>query len=76
MLVDGLWLAHAVEMFGLLGGGKRDGDLAGLSSSRLAVLPFTTHVGWTPPNRGVLTRADLLLPTITEFLDTPPPEAN
>jgi pimeloyl-ACP methyl ester carboxylesterase len=72
---DGLRLAHAVEMFGLLGGGKQDGDQAGLSSSRLAVLPFTTHVGWAPPNRGILTRADLLLPMITEFLDAPPPAA-
>lgn len=68
---DGLRLAHAVEMFGLLGGGKGDGDLAGVSSSRLAVLPFTTHVGWAPPNRGILTRVDLLLPMITEFLDAP-----
>jgi pimeloyl-ACP methyl ester carboxylesterase len=68
---DGLRLAHAVEMFGLLGGGKTDGDLAGLSSSRLAVLPFTTHVGWAPPNRGILTRVDLLLPMVTEFLDSP-----
>jgi pimeloyl-ACP methyl ester carboxylesterase len=68
---DGLRLAHAVEMFGLLGGGQKDGDLAGVSSSRLAVLPFTTHVGWAPPNRGILTRTDLLLPMITEFLDTP-----
>jgi pimeloyl-ACP methyl ester carboxylesterase len=72
---DGLRLAHAVEMFGLLGGGKKDGDLAGLSSSRLAALPFTTHVGWAPPNRGVLTRVDLLLPMITEFLDAPTPAA-
>lgn len=68
---DGLRLAHAVEMFGLLGGGKGDGDLSGVSSSRLAVLPFTTHVGWAPPNRGILTRVDLLLPMITEFLDAP-----
>jgi pimeloyl-ACP methyl ester carboxylesterase len=72
---DGLRLAHAVEMFGLLGGGKRDGDLAGLSSSRLATLPFTTHVGWAPPNRGILTRVDLLLPMVTEFLDAPMPAA-
>ncbi len=72
---DGLRLAHAVEMFSLLGGGKRDGDLAGVSSSRLAALPFTTHVGWAPPNRGILTRADLLLPMITEFLDAPLPES-
>jgi hypothetical protein len=72
---DGLRLAHAVEMFGLLGGGKGDGDLTGLSSSRLAALPFTTHVGWAPPNRGILTRADLLVPMITEFLDAPMPAA-
>ena len=72
---DGLRLAHVVEMFGLLGGGKKDGDLAGLSSSRLAVLPFTTHVGWAPPNRGILTRTDLLLPMLTEFLDAPLPVA-
>jgi len=71
---DGLRLAHAVEMFNLLGGGKKDGDLAGPSSSRLTVLPFTTHVGWAPPNRGILTRTDLLLPMITEFLDAPMPE--
>jgi pimeloyl-ACP methyl ester carboxylesterase len=71
---DGLRLAHAMEMFSLLGGGKKDGDLAGLSSSRLAVLPFTTHVGWAPPNRGILTRTDLLLPIIMEFLDAPMPE--
>jgi pimeloyl-ACP methyl ester carboxylesterase len=71
---DGLRLAHAVEMFGLLGGGKRDGDLAGVSPSRLAVLPFTTHTGWAPPNRGILSRADLLAPMISEFLDAPLPE--
>jgi pimeloyl-ACP methyl ester carboxylesterase len=71
---DGLRLAHAVEMFGLLGGGKGDGDLTGLSSSRLAIAPFTTHVGWAPPNRGILTRTDILLPMITEFLDAPLPE--
>jgi pimeloyl-ACP methyl ester carboxylesterase len=72
---DGLRLAHAVEMFGLLGGGQKDGDLAGLSSSRLAVLPFTTHVGWAPPNRGILTRTELLQPIITEFLAASQPAA-
>ncbi len=66
---DGLRLAHAVEMFGLLGGGKADGDLAGRPPSQLAVLPGTTHVGWAPPNRGIMTRTELLLPMITEFLD-------
>lgn len=72
---DGLRLAHAVEMFGLLGGGKADGDLAGRPPSQLAVLPNTTHVGWAPPNRGITTRTDLLLPIINEFLDAPMPDA-
>lgn len=72
---DGLRLAHAVEMFEMLGGGKADGDLAGRPPSQLAVLPNTTHVGWAPPNRGITTRSDLLLPMITEFLDAPAPAA-
>lgn len=42
---DSLSPVHASEMFALLGGGKRDGGLEceGLSRSRLAVLPRTTH---------------------------------
>jgi pimeloyl-ACP methyl ester carboxylesterase len=37
--------AHAVEMFGLLGGGRRDGgwDGSGRPTSRLAILPGLTH---------------------------------
>ncbi len=37
--------AHAVEFFGLLGGGKKDTgwDGAGMSNARLAILPGTTH---------------------------------
>jgi len=37
--------SHAVEMFGLLGGGKRDGgwDGSGRPKSRLAILPGVTH---------------------------------
>ena len=68
---DGLRLAHAVEFFGLLGGGQVDGDLAGLPRSSLAVLPATTHVGWAPPYHGIMTRTHLLLPILTEFLDAP-----
>ena len=71
---DSLHLAHMVEMFGLLGGGKADGDLVGLPSSRLAILPNTTHVGWAPPHHGIITRLDLLLPMLTEFLDAPASE--
>ncbi|HLZ80992.1 MAG TPA: hypothetical protein VKP04_05115 [Ktedonobacteraceae bacterium] len=70
---DGLRLAHMVELFDLLGGGKADGDLVGISPSQLAVLPGTTHVGWAPPFHGIMTRTHLLLPIITEFLDAPLP---
>lgn len=72
---DGLRLAHAVEFFGLLGGGKGDGDLTGLPAARLAVLPSTTHVGWAPGYHGIMTRTELLLPMLTEFLDAPMPDA-
>jgi hypothetical protein len=68
---DGLRVTHAVEFFGLLGGGKGDGDLAGLPHAQLAVLPATTHVGWAPPYHGIITRTELLIPIITEFLDAP-----
>lgn len=68
---DGVRPEHAVEFFGLLGGGKGDGDLMGLSASALAILPATTHVGWAPPYHGMLTRTHLLVPIINEFLDAP-----
>ena len=71
---DGLRVSHAVELFGLLGGGKGDGDLVGLSLAQLAVLPSTTHVGWAPPYHGIMTRTELLLPIINEFLDLAMPE--
>ncbi|HKP54425.1 MAG TPA: alpha/beta hydrolase [Chloroflexia bacterium] len=56
---------HAVEMFRLLGGGVF-GDLAGMPSSQLAVLPGTMHSNLTQ-------RADLLLAIIPPFLDAPMP---
>jgi pimeloyl-ACP methyl ester carboxylesterase len=58
---------HAVEMFRLLGGGVF-GDMAGLPTSQLAILPGTTHVT-------LVSRADLLLAIIPPFLDAPMPEA-
>jgi pimeloyl-ACP methyl ester carboxylesterase len=58
---------HAVEMFRLLGGGVM-GDLAGLPSSQLAVLPGTTHVT-------LVDHADWLVSMITAFLDAPMPDA-
>ena len=57
--------AHAVEMFGLLGGGKRDGgwDGSGRPKSRLAILPGVTHYD--------MAIAPALVPTVTAFLDDP-----
>jgi pimeloyl-ACP methyl ester carboxylesterase len=63
---DGTTPEHAVELFRLRGGGVF-GDLAGLPSARLAVLPGTTHVG-------LIDRAGWLVPMIGEFLDAPVPE--
>jgi pimeloyl-ACP methyl ester carboxylesterase len=42
---DGLPPSHAVEFFGLLGGGQRDAnwDRSGMTHHRLAVLPGATH---------------------------------
>jgi len=42
---DGIPPSHAVELFGLLGGGKRDAnwDHSGMTRHRLAVLPGLTH---------------------------------
>jgi pimeloyl-ACP methyl ester carboxylesterase len=57
--------AHAVEVFGLLGGGKQDGgwDGSGRPKSRLAILPGVTHYAM-----GV---APALAPTVIAFLDEP-----
>lgn len=52
---------HAVETFRLLGGGVI-GDLTGLPSSRLAVLPGTTHIS-------LVQRAEWLVPMIEDFLE-------
>ncbi len=65
---DVVRLEHAVELFGLLGGGVM-GDLAGLPPSQLAVLPGTSH--FMPPGSGLLDRADWLLAMIRAFLDAP-----
>ena len=56
---------HAAEMFGLLGGGKRDAgwDGSGMPNSRLAILPGTTHYNsFASP---------MLAPIVTAFLDAP-----
>jgi pimeloyl-ACP methyl ester carboxylesterase len=55
--------AHAVELFGLLGGGQRDGgwDGAGRPKSRLAILPGLTHY--------TIFNAPALAATVIPFLD-------
>lgn len=58
---------HTVELFRLLSGGVA-GDLVGLPRSQLAVLPGTTHVT-------LVERAEWLVSIMTQFLDTPMPEA-
>src|SRR5256712_6527650 len=55
--------AHAVELFGLLGGGQRDGgwDGSGRPASRLAILPGLTHY--------TIFSAPALAATVIPFLD-------
>ena len=55
--------SHAVELFGLLGGGKRDGgwDGSGRPKSRLAILPGVTHYS--------MAIAPALAPTVLQFLE-------
>ncbi|HEY6157943.1 MAG TPA: alpha/beta hydrolase [Gemmatimonadales bacterium] len=57
--------SHAVELFGLLGGGKRDGgwDGSGRPKSRLAILPGLTHY--------TIFNAPALAATVIPFLDEP-----
>jgi pimeloyl-ACP methyl ester carboxylesterase len=59
--------AHAVELFGLLGGGQRDPgwDGAGRPPSRLAILPGLTHYN--------IFSAPALAATVIPFLDEPTP---
>lgn len=57
--------SHAVEMFGLLGGGKKDPgwDGAGRPASRLAILPGLTHYN--------IFMAPALAETVVPFLNEP-----
>lgn len=61
--------AHAVEMFGLLGGGKQDPGWEGKGrpASRLAILPNLTHYN--------IFAAPALGSTVISFLDEPAPAA-
>ena len=59
--------AHAVEVFGLLGGGKQDPgwDGTGRPKARLAILPGVTHYN--------MAIAPALASTVIAFLDEPAP---
>jgi pimeloyl-ACP methyl ester carboxylesterase len=61
--------AHAVELFGLLGGGQRDGgwDGSGQPKSRLAILPGLTHY--------TMFNARALGSTVVTFLNEAPKKA-
>jgi pimeloyl-ACP methyl ester carboxylesterase len=61
---DGIRYEHALELFRAKGGGKM-GDMGGMSDSRLAILPATTHMG-------MMERTDWLVPMVNEFLDATP----
>ena len=60
--------SHAVEFFGLLGGGKRDGgwDGSGRPNARLAILPGLTHY--------TIGNAPALVAAVIPFLDEPTPK--
>ena len=60
--------SHAVEFFGLLGGGRRDAnwDRSGMTHHRLAILPGTSHVG-------IMAEAELIARLVTPFLDDAKP---
>lgn len=62
---DSVTPAHAVEFFGLLGGGKADGAQGGRPASQLVIVPDATHFT-------ILYRADILVPAINNFLSPAP----
>lgn len=64
---DSVRPAHILSFFELLGGGKRDGgwDGAGMSNSRLAILPATTHYN--------IVASPALSAAVLSFLDAPMP---
>ena len=57
--------SHTAEIFGLLGGGQRDGgwDGSGQIPSQLAILPGLTHYN--------IFMSPALIPTALAFLDKP-----
>ena len=56
-------VAHAVEMFKLLGGDTAAAVMGGNARAQLAVLPATNHFNF-------MARLDLLVPLVSAFLDS------
>jgi len=63
---DGIRLEHIGEMFRQKGG-EIHGDLRPLPSSRLAILPATTHVT-------LMQRMPVIVPMVNDFLNAKPPQ--
>lgn len=61
---DGIRLDHIREMFRLKGG-ETHGDLGSRTTSRLAILPDTTHVT-------LMQRMSIIIPMVVDFLDAKP----
>ncbi len=61
---DGIRLDHIAEMLRLKGG-ETHGDLGPRTSSRLAILPDTTHVT-------LMQRMSIIVPMVNDFLDAKP----
>src|ERR1041385_4347661 len=61
---DGVRLEHIAEMFRLKGGGTH-GDMGPRSESRLAILPYTSHVAQ-------MERTAVIVPMVNDFLDAKP----
>ena len=60
---DGVRFDHIAEMYRLKGGGDIHGDMQPRSSSRLAILPDSTHVT-------LMSRVDVIVPMVNDFLDS------
>lgn len=62
---DGVRFDHIAEMYRLKGGGNIHGDMQERSTSRLAILPNTTHVT-------LMNRMTTIVPMVNDFLDAKP----
>jgi len=62
---DGVRMEHIAEMYRLKGGGAIHGDMQPPPSSRLAILPDTTHVT-------LMDRMSIIVPMVNDFLNAKP----